>query len=78
MKRRYEHPGEFLKTGLANGGRIAGDGIVSDNYDDESFPEPRHNVVSFKKRTGIPVGSGTNEDEAPVTTYFIDVKMREE
>jgi hypothetical protein len=74
MGKRHGHPGEFLKTGLAHSGRIAGDGIISDNYDDESFPDPGHTSVSAKIHNGTPVGNGTEEEESPVITYFIDVE----
>lgn len=73
MGRKHGHPGEYLKTGLTHSGRIAGDGIISDRYDDESFPNPHHNSVSVRKREeGTPVGYGTQEEEAPVITYFVN------
>ena len=39
MKR---HTNEFMRTGFANCGRIAGSGIIEDNYGDEAHPGREH------------------------------------
>lgn len=67
-----KHCGEYLKTGFANSGRIAGSGMLYDRYDDECGG-------GGTIRQGTPVGITEVEEKAkkeregsPVVTYFLE------
>ena len=64
-----KHVNEYMKTGLANSGRIAGSGILYDKYNDDS-------TLDDHIRTGLPIKIAEREkaakkehDEYPVKTY---------
>ena len=67
MARR--HVNEFLRTTFANSGRIAGTGILYDDYSETSFPpgryEPSPNPVGITKIEE----QKKAERDTPVTTY---------
>ena len=44
MSKHKRHINEFIKTGFANSGRVAGDGVLYDNYADESC-RPHSNLT---------------------------------
>ena len=68
---RKQHINEFLKTGLANSGRAAGDGISSDNYGDESWPDNTFGTkpVYTKRRMSL---SQEWPKTSPVITFYLE------
>ena len=67
---RKRHINEFLKTGLANSGRSAGTGMLSDNYGDESWPDNIFGTkpVYTKRRMFL---SQEWPKASPVITYYL-------
>lgn len=55
---------EFMRTSL---GRLAGTGIVEDNYGEESFPDDNSFHVNIKNTKKVK----KKIEEAPVKTYVI-------
>ena len=71
MVRKKRHVNSFLRSGLANGGRVAGMGITYDDYGERSFPD-------FPKGEGVHVRFPKRDEEemaalnGPVVTYKLD------
>lgn len=67
---RKRHSNEFIRTSFINSGRIAGYGMLEDNYDDESGGESHI-------RQGKPIliaEREKKEPDHPVTVYYIKVE----
>ncbi len=72
-KKKGRHSNEFMRTSFANSGRIAGSGMLHDNYDEESYrgvphesyqPEPKLNKYTEEEWKEL-------TEEKEVTTYKI-------
>lgn len=73
--KRKRHVNEHIRTSL-NSGRIAGTGMLYDNYSETSYPSGMMRADYFpEKKVGIPL---TEEEKrfrvegGPVTTYRIE------
>ncbi len=68
MAKRKRHVNSFLRSGLANSGRVAGTGVAYDDYSEQSFPD-------FTKGSGVRVRFPKRDEEemaslnGPVITY---------
>lgn len=60
---RKRHANERMRTSFANSGRIAGMGILHDNYSEDSFPGPRYHYI------GEPVKKPETEEEKHFKKY---------
>lgn len=60
---RKRHANERMRTSFANSGRIAGMGILHDNYSEDSFPDPRYCYI------GTPVKKPETEEEKNFKKY---------
>ncbi len=62
---RKRHVNEFMKTGFTDSGRVAGMGILEDDYSEESFPDERKHW-----RRGVAFWYHPMKfEEAPVKVY---------
>lgn len=73
MKRK-RHINEFMKTSFVNSGRVAGHGMVEDDYSEESGPQGY-----VKRMTSVPIkareeNAKERHKNEPVKVYFIDFK----
>ena len=73
--KRKRHANEFLRTSL-NSGRIAGTGILYDDYSEASYPSVMTRTDYFpEKKVGIPLTDEEKrfrEEGGPVITYRIE------
>ena len=73
--KRKRHVNEFLRTSL-NSGRIAGAGILYDDYSETSYPSGMMRTDYFpEKKVGIPLTEEEKrfrEEGGPVITYRIE------
>lgn len=62
------HSNEMLKSGLANSGRIAGIGILYDDYSEDSCPD-------IHRGTGTPIGKPRTKEELDFIQNGGEVKV---
>ena len=67
-----KHCNEYMKSGLANSGRIAGSGISYDRYDDESGCESRNVHTRPIKIAEREEKAKKEREGSPVKTYYIE------
>ena len=65
MKRK-KHVNEFLRTGFEGTGRIAGVGIIEDDYSEEAFPDK----YPHRYKPGVNYPDKGHIEPAPVITYY--------
>lgn len=72
---RRGHANEHMKTALRNGGRIAGMGILYDDYSEEAFPSVNTDTrYCPDPKLGIPLTEEEKrfrDEGGPVITYQI-------
>jgi len=76
MKSNHKrHVNEFLRTSL-NSGRVAGTGMLYDNYSETAYPSVMTRTDYFpEKKVGIPLTDEEKrfrEEGGPVITYRIE------
>lgn len=76
MKSNHKrHVNEFLRTSL-NSGRVAGTGMLYDNYSETAYPSVMTRTDYFpEKKVGIPLTDEEKrfrEEGGPVITYKIE------
>jgi len=77
MAKRKRHVNSFLRSGLANSGRVAGIGVTCDDYSEQSFPDnPKGDGVRvrFPKRSEEEMAALNG----PVIIYQLDDLSKEE
>ena len=62
---------EYLKTRFANSGRIAGHGMVEDNYNDECEP-----IYNYHQCTPVRIKEREKKIIYPVNIYYINVEEK--
>lgn len=74
--KRKRHVNERIRTSLANSGRIAGTGMLYDDYSETSYPSGMMRTDYFpEKKVGIPLTEEERrfrEEGGPVITYRIE------
>ena len=75
---RKRHANERMRTSFANSGRIAGTGILYDDYSETSYPSGMMRTDCFpEKKVGIPLTEEEKrfrDEGGPVITYTLKDK----
>ena len=73
---RKRHANERMRTSFTNSGRIAGTGILYDDYSETSYPSGMMRTDYFpKKKVGIPLTEEEKrfrDEGGPVVTYKLE------